>query len=1139
IESALQASEAQFRNLVERTPAITYISTLDEISTTKYISPQIEAVLGFSPKEFEAIPHLWEQQLHPEDHQYTIQTFQESQKEGRSFICEYRMISKQGEVVWFRDQANLVRNENGKPLFYEGFMLVITEQKLAEQALQASEIRFRALFEDVPIAIWEEDFSAVKEHIDLLKTQGVTDFRAYLTAHPNRVHEFMEKAKVLNVNRTALNLYKAASKEELIASTTAELSPGEAENNIEDLIAIAEGRPGNHWEGADTTLKGEKLQINLQWSVVPGHETDYSKVIVTTVDITERKQAEEALRVSEENYRGLVESSDNAIAVFDRDGNVLYANQSSQQLWNAPELVGKTLYDLFPKDFADHHLISMKKVIDEQIIDTNELEVVIHGNKMWFHVTMSPLKNSDGSVDRLLLNALNLTERKKAEEAQRRSEILFFKVFRASSIGIHLFRLSDGRSYNVNDAFLEIIGYSREELIGRTAVELNLFEDIETRNRWMQALREGRSVRNQDARIRRKSGEIRDCLASLDLIDVSGEVMVLVIATDITERKRAEVQLRQSEERYRTTLDSMLEGIQIIDSDWRYTYINEAAAKQGQSSPEQLLGRTMMEAYPGIEHTELFSILRDCMTHRTVKRFENKFIFPDGSSGCFELNVQPAPEGIFILSMDITERKKAEEQLRGSEERFRLMAENIEEGFWITNPNSDEEIYLSPAVERIFGRSMNDLMARSSSFIESILPEDVPLVLTNMERQKLGTATNMEYRIKRPDGRIRWVWDRAFPILNPNGTVRLVTGITTDITERKATDAKIQTQIKRLSALNSIDRAISSSMRMDVALDVLLIEVVAQLNVDAASILLLNETDQTLDFAAGKGFNTSIEHASVPLGFELAGKVGTERKVIHVPNLSELKKGVKRKELIQEEHFLEYFGVPLIVKGQLKGVLEIFNREALNPDPEWLTYLETLGGQAAIAIESAQLFEGLQRSNQELFMAYDATIAGWSHAMDLRDKETEGHTQRVTELTVRLAESMGISQQQRIHIRRGALLHDIGKLGVPDHILLKPDKLTDEEWHIMRMHPVYARDMLTPINYLRPSLDIPYCHHEKWDGTGYPRGLKGEDIPLAARLFAIIDVWDALRSDRPYRAGWSAEKTRDYIQSESGKHFDP
>jgi putative nucleotidyltransferase with HDIG domain len=204
-----------------------------------------------------------------------------------------------------------------------------------------------------------------------------------------------------------------------------------------------------------------------------------------------------------------------------------------------------------------------------------------------------------------------------------------------------------------------------------------------------------------------------------------------------------------------------------------------------------------------------------------------------------------------------------------------------------------------------------------------------------------------------------------------------------------------------------------------------------------------------------------------------------------------------------------------------------------------LDFLETLGGQAAIAIENAQLFDHLQRSNLDLALAYDATIEGWSHALDLRDKETEGHTQRVTEQTVRLARALGIPDAELVHVRRGALLHDIGKMGVPDGILLKPGPLTEEEWVTMRRHPQLAYDLLAPITYLRPALDIPLCHHERWDGTGYPRGLAGEQIPLAARLFAVVDVWDALRSDRPYRERWTEEKTLEHIRSSVGTHFDP
>jgi len=177
--------------------------------------------------------------------------------------------------------------------------------------------------------------------------------------------------------------------------------------------------------------------------------------------------------------------------------------------------------------------------------------------------------------------------------------------------------------------------------------------------------------------------------------------------------------------------------------------------------------------------------------------------------------------------------------------------------------------------------------------------------------------------------------------------------------------------------------------------------------------------------------------------------------------------------------------------------------------------------------------------NAELTQAYDATIEGWSRALDLRDKETEGHCQRVTEMTLRLAHALKLPEDDLVQVRRGALLHDIGKMGVPDAILLKPGPLTGDEWEIMRRHPALACEMLSPIAFLRPALAIPYCHHEKWDGSGYPNGLAGDAIPLAARLFAVVDVWDALLSDHPYRPGWPAERVRTHIESGSGSHFDP
>lgn len=347
-------------------------------------------------------------------------------------------------------------------------------------------------------------------------------------------------------------------------------------------------------------------------------------------------------------------------------------------------------------------------------------------------------------------------------------------------------------------------------------------------------------------------------------------------------------------------------------------------------------------------------------------------------------------------------------------------------------------------------------------------------------------------------------------------------------------------RLRRTEALREVDLAIAGSMHIQNVLQIVIKHTLNELEVDAAVVLLYDPREQQLKYEFGRGFQTeALQFTRLRLGEGYAGRAALSRQTIHVPDLQTRTTDFLRSPTFHQEGFVGYFGVPLIAKGEIVGVLEIFHREPLNPNKEWLDFMETLAGQVAIAIDNATLYKDLQRSNVDLTMAYEATIVGWSQALDLRDKETEGHTQRVTELTVKLAREMGIPEADITHIRRGALLHDIGKMGVPDSILLKPGALTDEEWVSMRRHSQFAFDMLSPIAYLQKALDIPYCHHEKWDGSGYPRGLKGEEIPLAARIFAIVDVWDALTSDRPYREAWSKEKTLEYIRELSGKHFDP
>jgi HD-GYP domain-containing protein (c-di-GMP phosphodiesterase class II) len=324
-------------------------------------------------------------------------------------------------------------------------------------------------------------------------------------------------------------------------------------------------------------------------------------------------------------------------------------------------------------------------------------------------------------------------------------------------------------------------------------------------------------------------------------------------------------------------------------------------------------------------------------------------------------------------------------------------------------------------------------------------------------------------------------------------------------------------------------------------LNVILDKITQHLGVDAVDILILNQDAIFLEYAAVRGFNPKIElhAATIRVGESFAGQAAAERKLVSYHISSDDPVSSSFHAMMLEEGFASYYCIPLIAKGQIQGVLEIYNRQPLVPDDDWLEFFEILAGQAAIAIDNATLVEQLRHSNLELAMAYDITLEGWSKALDLRDKDTEGHTQRVTEMTMRLAARVGIRSDELIHVRRGAMLHDIGKMGIPDSILLKPGKLNKAEWKIMRRHPQYAYELLYPIKFLQPALDIPYCHHERWNGTGYPRGLEGELIPLSARVFAVVDVWDALTSNRPYRSAWPRETALVYIYENSNKEFDP
>jgi HD-GYP domain-containing protein (c-di-GMP phosphodiesterase class II) len=309
---------------------------------------------------------------------------------------------------------------------------------------------------------------------------------------------------------------------------------------------------------------------------------------------------------------------------------------------------------------------------------------------------------------------------------------------------------------------------------------------------------------------------------------------------------------------------------------------------------------------------------------------------------------------------------------------------------------------------------------------------------------------------------------------------------------------------------------------------------------DAAIVLKFNQASQQFDLLTTRGLDAKAL-AKIHLYIEngLTRRVLGNRWSIQLENMQESNTPEHYKDLYLQEGFQTHITIPLIGKRELLGVFEIFWRESQYTGTWKLEILQMAGESIAFAIDHTTMMEALKRRNEELTSTYTATIEGLSRALELRDLETDGHTRRVSALTVRLAEQMQIPADLRAPIQQGALLHDIGKLGIPDAVLLKPGSLTPHEWKVMQQHPLYAYNILAPIISLRQALDIPLYHHERWDGSGYPYGLSGEQIPLSARLFAVVDVYDALTSDRPYRSAWTRSQAIDYLREQAGRQFDP
>jgi PAS domain S-box-containing protein/putative nucleotidyltransferase with HDIG domain len=859
-------------------------------------------------------------------------------------------------------------------------------------------------------------------------------------------------------------------------------------------------------------------------------------------------------------YAGLVETVREPLLLLDGEFKVLLANRSFYELFKVTpkETAGKLIYALGNGDWDIPQLRTLLEDILEKTdaFEDYEIELAFSGiGRKRLMLNARRISRGERDPELILLSledvgdqrrfegagvSPDIAERhKKADELLRESEKRYRSLFENMLEGFAYCEMlfEGGRPQDfvylaVNNAFEKLTGL--KNVVGKKVSEV--IPGIKESNPELFEIYGRVAMTGKQERFEIHS-ELFGGWLSISVYS-PGKGYFVAVFDNITECKRTENELKL----FRSLIDQANDAINVVDPETGCFFdVNAKSCLSLGYEREELLKMCVQDVEAVITDASLWKKHVDEVKKKGHVVLESRHRRKDGSTFPVEVNISYISLGkkdyMVAVARDVTERKQAEEERRKSEKKYKDLFDSTLDGIYQVDADGFF-VMMNPAGARIFGYERPEEIIGRNALEYWRDPGDRDAFRAELKSRKSVSGYHMRARNK--NGRPLELESSSLLREDEKGDFLGIEGILRDVTERMRADERIDRQIQKLSALRSIDLAISSSLDIRLTLKVFLEQVVTQLHVDACDVLLLNPHAKTLDYAASQGFRTSaLRHTHLRLGQGYAGIAALENRVVSIPNVKRDDSDFKRLGVLEGEDVVTYFGVPLVAKGQVKGVLEIFHRSTLEPDEEWLEFLEALALQAAIAIDNNALFQELERSNMGLALAYDSTIEGWSRALDYRDKETEGHSQRVTDMTIKIAREMGMNEVELMHVRWGTLLHDIGKMGIPDNILLKPDALTEEEWKIMRLHPVYAYELLHPIGYLRSALDVPYCHHEKWDGTGYPRGLKGEQIPLSARIFAAVDVWDALRSDRPYRPAWPKEKTVEHIRQLAGTHFDP
>jgi PAS domain S-box-containing protein/putative nucleotidyltransferase with HDIG domain len=1129
VEDALIESETHYRNLVEISPD--GVILVDPEGRFLFSNQQMAVMLGVESNHSLLGKNVMEF-IAPNARQNAAANIVGKLSGNNIHRGNYQILKGNGIIIPAEANVRAIHDQNGAAIAYIGMIRDTSDREETLQALKNSEARYRAIVEDNP------------EMIVRFKPNGVITFvnQAFCT-YLNLPSSQLVGRKLTDVSSDE---FKKVSERQL-----AYLNPDMAPETNEYCVMT---KPTD--------------QFWYRWKTQPirndeGHFIEYQTV---GEDITSEKKAEQANIQSEQHLRTLMESIKLIAIITDIKGNITFCNSHFLEKtgWQKEDAMGKNWYEHFvPLDSAGQLMEELIEQAQQGEIPQRHENMILtrSGEQLMISWNNTLLKDDMGNVTSIASIGEDITEKYYNEKAQE----IIYKIAQSTitskdqdelfqSIHAVLMDLmaADNFFIALYDSETDLItfpyfvdqfdpppvprkpgkGLTEYVLMSGKPVLTNpeLFEGLEIRGEvesmgtasldWIgipllienhaigvmavQSYSEGIRYKKRDEQM---------------LTFVSAQVAIAI------ERKRAEQALGTSTKRNELLIQASTDCILLESLSGAILECNAVAEEVYGYTREELLTMNVAD----LATREFTADKPDYVTWQIEQggHFTNiPNVKKDGTFFPVEISTKITDiEGTkFAVAYvrDITERKKAENAILESEAKFKALAQTAAAGIFINR--DDQFLYVNPMWCEITGLTEPELLNTSLwNVINHGDGGEVRQKYSDLLRTESGMI-RFETSFNTRNGEQKWL-DITAGFIDYQGEKATI-GTAIDITFRKQRENDLELVAK-------ISEALRTDLTREQVRTTILAELMTSLAIDGAIITTMEDREELPNLVRAIGCWQSVDNRQLKANEGLSGFIVSSCKP-YVNFSAAHDTYFAFPELITS--MVTLAGVPLVTKGETIGSILIGSGRLMSDNE--LRLLKTIGDLAASAIHRSDLYEQTSVQATELKRAYDATLEGWAHALELRDKETQGHSLRIANMTIELAKRMGIDEQDLDNIRRGALLHDIGKMGVPDTILLKPGKLNEDEWSIMQQHPTYAYEMLSELPYFKDILDIPYCHHEWYDGTGYPRGLKGEEIPLSARIFAIVDAWDALVSDRPYRKAWTKENALKHLIDQAGSHFD-